>query len=49
MFVRSKELLSMYRNMVKIRQFETMASEYFAAGEIPGFIHLSNGHQSGNH
>jgi len=42
----SKELLSMYRSMVKIRQFETMASENFAAGEIPGFIHLSIGQEA---
>jgi len=43
---RPKELLSMYQTMVKIRQFETMASEYFAAGEIPGFIHLSIGQEA---
>jgi len=32
--------------MVKIRQFETMAAEHFAAGEIPGFIHLSIGQEA---
>ena len=42
----SNELISMYRTMVKIRQFETMASEKFAAGEIPGFIHLSIGQEA---
>ena len=31
-----KTLLSLYGTMVKIRQFETMASENFAAGQIPG-------------
>jgi pyruvate dehydrogenase E1 component alpha subunit len=36
----------MYRTMVKIRQFETMAEKYFAAGEIPGFIHLSIGQEA---
>ena len=41
----SNQLLSMYRTMVKVRQFETMAGEYFAAGEIPGFIHLSIGQE----
>lgn len=32
--------------MVTIRQFETMAMEYFAAGRIPGFIHLSIGQEA---
>jgi len=40
-----KDLLAMYRTMVTIRQFETMAGEYFAAGQIPGFIHLSIGQE----
>jgi pyruvate dehydrogenase E1 component alpha subunit len=40
-----KTLLAMYRTMVTIRQFETMAGEYFAAGQIPGFIHLSIGQE----
>ena len=30
----SKTLLYLYITMVKIRQFETMASENFAAGQI---------------
>ncbi len=42
----SKTLLELYRTMVKVRQFETMAGEYFAAGEIPGFIHLSIGQEA---
>ena len=40
-----KTLSAMYRTMVTIRQFETMAGEYFAAGQIPGFIHLSIGQE----
>ena len=40
-----KTLLQMYRTMVTIRQFETMAGEYFAAGQIPGTIHLSIGQE----
>ena len=40
-----KTLLAMYRTMVTIRQFETMAGEHFAAGQIPGFIHLSIGQE----
>jgi len=41
----AKTLLELYRRMVTVRQFETMAGEYFAAGEIPGFIHLSIGQE----
>ncbi len=41
----SNLLLSMYKTMVKVRQFESMAGEYFAAGDIPGFIHLSIGQE----
>jgi len=40
-----KTLLSLYRTMVTVRQFETMAGEHFAAGQIPGFIHLSIGQE----
>ena len=42
----AETLLSIYRTMVTIRQFETMAGEYFAAGRIPGFIHLSIGQEA---
>jgi acetoin:2,6-dichlorophenolindophenol oxidoreductase subunit alpha len=41
-----KTLLALYRKMVTIRLFETMAGERFAAGEIPGFIHLSIGQEA---
>lgn len=41
-----KTLLTLYRKMVTVRQFETMAGEYFTAGEIPGFIHLSIGQEA---
>ncbi|RUA01257.1 MAG: pyruvate dehydrogenase (acetyl-transferring) E1 component subunit alpha [Deltaproteobacteria bacterium] len=41
-----KKLLELYRQMVTVRQFETMAGEYFAAGKIPGFIHLSIGQEA---
>jgi TPP-dependent pyruvate/acetoin dehydrogenase alpha subunit len=39
-------LLELYRKMVTVRQFETMTGEHFAAGEIPGFIHLSIGQEA---
>jgi TPP-dependent pyruvate/acetoin dehydrogenase alpha subunit len=40
------EYLDLYRTMVTIRRFETMAGELFAAGRIPGFIHLSIGQEA---
>jgi TPP-dependent pyruvate/acetoin dehydrogenase alpha subunit len=42
----NEEYLDFYRTMVTIRQFETMAGELFAAGKIPGFIHLSVGQEA---
>jgi len=42
----AKILLDLYRAMVTIRQFETMAGEMFADGKIPGFIHLSIGQEA---
>jgi len=39
------DYLTLYRTMVTIRQFETLAGELFAAGKIPGFIHLSLGQE----
>jgi len=41
----SNTLLSLYRTMVTVRKFETLAGELFAAGKIPGFIHLSIGQE----
>ena len=41
-----KTLLELYQKMVTVRHFETMAQEHFAAGEIPGFIHLSIGQEA---
>jgi pyruvate dehydrogenase E1 component alpha subunit len=41
-----QEYIAYYRTMVTIRQFETMAGELFAAGKIPGFIHLSIGQEA---
>jgi pyruvate dehydrogenase E1 component alpha subunit len=42
----AKTLLSLYQTMVTIRKFETLAGEMFAAGKIPGFIHLSIGQEA---
>jgi TPP-dependent pyruvate/acetoin dehydrogenase alpha subunit len=42
----AETLLSLYRTMVTIRKFETLAGEMFAASKIPGFIHLSIGQEA---
>jgi pyruvate dehydrogenase E1 component alpha subunit len=42
----TETLLSLYRTMVTIRKFEILAGEMFAAGKIPGFIHLSIGQEA---
>lgn len=36
----------MYKNMEDIRNFEENAKRYFAAGEIPGFVHLYAGEEA---
>lgn len=46
MFEDAEILLSLYRIMVTIRKFETLAGEMFAGGKIPGFIHLSIGQEA---
>lgn len=38
--------VDLYRTMVTIRRFETTAGELFAAGKLPGFIHLSIGQEA---
>ena len=40
-----KKLLEIYRTMVTIRQFETMAGESLSRPGKPGFIHLSIGQE----
>lgn len=43
----SNELvLSLYREMVQIREFETKAREIFRSGRMPGFIHLYVGQEA---
>ncbi len=43
----SKEIMvKMYTTMNKIRMFESMLQEYFAAGKIPGFVHLYLGEEA---
>ena len=40
-----KQQLELYQRMVLVREAELAAAEVFAAGEIPGFIHLSVGQE----
>ncbi|HUZ47927.1 MAG TPA: thiamine pyrophosphate-dependent dehydrogenase E1 component subunit alpha [Terriglobia bacterium] len=43
----SKDLiLSLYRTMVEIREFELKARELFRSGKMPGFIHLYIGEEA---
>jgi len=42
----AQTLLSLYQTIMTIRHFETLAGEMFAAGKIPGFIHLSIGQEA---
>lgn len=41
-----KLLLSMFSTMHKIRAFESACQEFFAAGKIPGFVHLYLGEEA---
>ena len=41
-----EQALGIYRMMLRIRAFEERVAECFAAGEIPGFIHLSTGQEA---
>lgn len=41
-----KTLLEMFATMNKIREFETKLQEFFAAGKIPGFVHLYLGEEA---
>jgi pyruvate dehydrogenase E1 component alpha subunit len=41
-----RQLLAIYRRMRLIRRFEDTAQKYFEAGEIGGFLHLSQGQEA---
>jgi TPP-dependent pyruvate/acetoin dehydrogenase alpha subunit len=41
-----EQLLAMYRRMRLIRAFEDTAQRFFEAGEIAGFLHLSQGQEA---
>lgn len=46
MDLNKEQLLDMYKKMVTIRAFESKAVELFAAGQIPGFVHLYLGEEA---
>ena len=46
MDIPEKTLRKLLRRMMKIRHFETRVKELFAAGEMPGFVHLYLGEEA---
>ena len=46
MAVEKGKLLNLYRTMVRIRRFEERVSEEFAAGNIPGSVHVYIGEEA---
>jgi pyruvate dehydrogenase E1 component alpha subunit len=42
----NQQLIDMYRKMVLIRKFEEKVRDLFAAGKIPGFVHLYIGEEA---
>jgi pyruvate dehydrogenase E1 component alpha subunit len=42
----NEQMIGMFATMTKIRQFETKLQEFFAAGKIPGFVHLYIGEEA---
>jgi 2-oxoisovalerate dehydrogenase E1 component len=42
----SDELLEMYRRMLAVRQFEEQTAKLYAAGTVPGFVHVSVGQEA---
>lgn len=46
MEISKEQMVDMYKIMATIRMFETRVSELFAAGKIPGFVHLYVGEEA---
>ena len=44
--IKKEKLINMYRTMVRIRTFEERVLKEFAAGSIPGFVHLYSGEEA---
>ena len=45
MNIPKEKLIQMYRTMLRIRHFENEVKDLFAAGELPGFVHLYLGEE----
>ena len=46
MEISNEKMIEMYMVMTKIRTFENRVSELFAAGKVPGFVHLYVGEEA---
>lgn len=46
MSLTNEQMVAMFTNIVKIRMFEEKVAELFAAGKIPGFVHLYIGEEA---
>ncbi|MGI5907223.1 MAG: thiamine pyrophosphate-dependent dehydrogenase E1 component subunit alpha [Christensenellales bacterium] len=46
MEITPNQLIDFYTTMVRIRKFEQKAAEQFAAGKLPGFVHLYVGEEA---
>ena len=46
MDIKRETLLLMYERMLKVRHFEDRVKDLFAAGEMPGFVHLYLGQEA---
>jgi len=46
MSLTNEKMIQMFTNIVKIRMFEERVAELFAAGKIPGFVHLYVGEEA---
>jgi pyruvate dehydrogenase E1 component alpha subunit len=46
MAITTEQMIQYYTTMVTIRKFEEMAAEQFAAGKMPGFVHLYAGEEA---
>lgn len=46
MTISKEKMIQMYTTMYRIRQFESKLQEFFAAGKIPGFVHLYLGEEA---
>jgi pyruvate/2-oxoglutarate/acetoin dehydrogenase E1 component/TPP-dependent pyruvate/acetoin dehydrogenase alpha subunit len=46
MLIDNEKMIWMYRTMVRHREFEDRVLKHFSQGDIPGFVHLSQGEEA---